>query len=100
MVRLWHAASGILKWEARGDTFTPSSLAWSPNGAEIAVGGFDQVIRTFEVKTGQLTATLAGHEGAVRAIAYEPQGTALVSGDLHGSLLVWSTSTINFLRYF
>jgi len=54
------------------------AVAWSPDGARVAVGDGAQ-IRLWD-RHGRLRATLAGHEGTVRLLAWSPEGQRLLSG--------------------
>ncbi len=43
--------------------------------------------------SGQLLATLSGHYGEVRSVAFDPAGTALVSGGADGSVKIWEAKS-------
>ncbi|KAK2950936.1 putative Phospholipase A-2-activating protein [Blattamonas nauphoetae] len=59
-----------------------------PNGA-IASGSSKGEIIVWDVKTGQILATLAGHQAAVSAICYTVSNNRIVSGSWDGSIRVW-----------
>ena len=42
-----------------------------PNGANVVTASADKSIKIFDVKTGNLVRTLAGHTGAVKAVAVD-----------------------------
>jgi WD40 repeat protein len=46
-------------------------------------------VRLWDVATGQGRA-LRGHEGAVEAVAFSPDGTRLVSSSQDGTLRMWT----------
>ena len=53
------------------------SLAWSPDGATIALGGYKA--RLVDAHTKKITATLAGNSEAVRAVAFSRDGKLLAA---------------------
>ncbi|MEO8024854.1 MAG: WD40 repeat domain-containing protein [Bryobacteraceae bacterium] len=71
------------------------SLAWSPDGQMIAVGGFREV-RLMDATGKQVKAKLEGPTDAVRAIAYSMDGSLLAAGaglpGRKGEITVWKGS--------
>lgn len=65
------------------------SLAYSPQGDRIALGGNDGTV-TLWTPTGQRLQTLTGHQEAVHALAFSPDGKLLVSGSLDKTLKLWN----------
>jgi WD40 repeat protein len=62
-----------------------TSLAYSPDGAILAVGGY-RAITLWSTKTGQPTACITHLDGAVQALAFRPDGAQLaVAGGVPGS---------------
>jgi WD40 repeat protein len=79
-----------------GHTARPTSyralvwdIAFNPDGSVLASAGGDQTVRLWDVSSGNLLASLTGHEDAVTSIAFSPDGTLLASGGLDGRLLLW-----------
>jgi WD40 repeat protein len=56
----------------------------------VASGSQDRTVKLWEARTGRLLATMAGHTGGVRSVAFAPDGTLLVSAGNDGSILIWS----------
>jgi len=43
--------------------FSVESVAWSPDGKQIASGGFDGIIKIWDSRSGDCQSTLTGHSG-------------------------------------
>jgi WD40 repeat protein len=65
-----------------------SAMAVDPSGATVAVGGDDGVVHLLDAVHGQERARLAGHDGAVTAIAFAQEGR-VITGDSAGTLRAW-----------
>ena len=94
-LRVWDIEK---KKELTSDAFAldaaVSSLAFSPDGASLAVGSADGKISLFEVKTGKKSATLQ-HEDervtkTVTALAFSPDGSQILSAGDNNLLLLWN----------
>jgi WD40 repeat protein/predicted Ser/Thr protein kinase len=94
-VRFWEAAPEATLPVLVGHTSYVYPVAYSPDGRWIASGGWDGKVRLWDAATGEECATLPHPDpGFVKALAFTPDGTRLVSGgDLDGDLLVWDVST-------
>ncbi|ROO86849.1 WD40 repeat protein [Actinocorallia herbida] len=76
--------------QASKDRF--QALAFSPDGATLAIGGDDGVITLWDATAHRVLGTLRGHVGAARALAFGPDGTALASGGADGTVRVWDVA--------
>lgn len=65
------------------------SLAYSPKGDRIALGGNDGTI-TLWSPTGKRLQTLSGQQGAIHALAFSPDGELLVSGSVDNTIKLWN----------
>lgn len=79
-------------------TFTKSdsgigfASAWSPTGGEVAVAGFDDCVRGWNVATGQPTLT-AHHAGTVPCVSWSPDGRTVASGTSAGSVQLFAAGS-------
>jgi WD40 repeat protein len=70
-----------------------AALAWSNDGAHIASGGADRVIRIWDAESGRCHRSLVGHTGGVFDVAFSPDGTVLVSAGADGTVRVWDVDS-------
>jgi WD40 repeat protein len=65
------------------------SVAFSPDGSQLASGSRDQTIAIWDIETGNLTTTLYGQLGEVESVAFSDNGLLLVSGGGDENVLIW-----------
>jgi WD40 repeat protein len=95
-VVLWDLATRRPAWETRGGTKPGEAVihaAFAPDGWTLATAHEDRVVKLCDVASGELRATLAGHDGAVFAVAFTPDGRTVVSGGGDRSLRLWDAAT-------
>jgi WD40 repeat protein len=63
-----------------GHTRSVNTVAFSPDNRWLASGGKDNVIKIWELATGNILRTLYGHTANVNALAVSPDGKLLASG--------------------
>jgi eukaryotic-like serine/threonine-protein kinase len=78
-IALLDAVNGEERSRLRAAAGWVEALAWSPNGALLAYGGDDGIVRVLEVDSGKEKARFTIGKGAVRAVAFSPSG-ARVAG--------------------
>ncbi|KAJ1628448.1 WD40-repeat-containing domain protein [Pavlovales sp. CCMP2436] len=83
-------SQGSLKAQAEVG-FRASSVAFSPSGAEVAVGGQEGEVATFAFAGGKLAkqGSTKRHQGEVTAMAYSPSGSHLGSCDAARGVFAW-----------
>ncbi|PNH11034.1 WD repeat domain-containing protein [Tetrabaena socialis] len=70
-----------------------NSVAFSPDGQQLASGGGDHTLKIWDTAMGQCIATLKGHMDEVRSVTFSPDGTQLASGSDDMTLRLWDAAT-------
>jgi WD40 repeat protein len=69
------------------------AMALSPDGKRIVSGGDDNMLRLWDVSTGQLVGRpLSGHTDLISSVAFSPDGKRIVSGSRDTTLRLWNAS--------
>ncbi len=76
------------------------SIAYSPNGKNIASAGHDGIVRLLAASDGTELLALKGHWREVRVVAYSSDGKTLVSGGMDNTIRLWDPATGNDLHPF
>jgi hypothetical protein len=75
-----------------------NAVALSPDGRLLTSAGADGVVRVWEVATGRLRLSLAGHRGPVASVAFSRDGQALASAGADMTALLWDLAPAGFDR--
>lgn len=90
-LRVWNLEHGEQVFSQAAHPDAPiASLAFSPDGQQLAAGSFDATISIRDTAEWQLQRTLKGHKGLVLSLAFSPDSQLLASGERHGPIKVWS----------
>ena len=68
-------------------------MAVRRDGRQIATGGEDGMVRTWDPATGRPALPPIDHGASISALAYDPTGTALASGGMDSTVRVWSATS-------
>jgi WD40 repeat protein/tRNA A-37 threonylcarbamoyl transferase component Bud32 len=103
-VRAWgaqicDARTGAMLLECKGPGSHVLSMAFSPDALRLATGdggalaeggaGRDNTARVWDARTGERLLECKGHTGAVRSVAFSPDGLRLATGSFDQTARVW-----------
>src|SRR5207249_4000435 len=74
------------------------SLAFDPQGGTLASGSYDNTVKLWDARSGNLLRTLEGHQNGVDSLAFDPQGGTLASGGHDKTVKLWDVRSGNLLR--
>ncbi|KAH8077532.1 WD repeat-containing protein [Aureococcus anophagefferens] len=86
------ACSNDGKLLASGGFGFVSAVAFSPDGASLATGCRDNLVRVFDLATGKIQLQLKGHTAYVSSVEFNVDGAA-VSGSYDETAVVWNAVT-------
>jgi hypothetical protein len=76
------------------------AVAFSPDGTKVVTGRYDAMVQLWDVGSGALVATLAGHSGRVTSVAFSPDGKTLLTGSWDHTARLWDASSGALVRAF
>ena len=92
-VKLWRRLNNVRKAEFVGAEGPVGAIAVSPDGRWAATGEKSGSVRVWDLATGAVAKTLAGHTDQITGICFAADGERLVSASTDGSVRVWNTET-------
>ena len=98
MVKLWDVATGREKWAFAGHTAAVASVCFSPDGALLASGGWDNAIKLWDVDTAQEVRTIDEEVYGIKFVCFSPDGKLLASGDYDWRLAREGKQPSGFVR--
>jgi WD40 repeat protein len=76
-----------------------TSISFSPDGKTLASGGWDDMVRLWDVDSGTELRRMYAHKAMVAAVVFAPKGKVLASrGGLDGVVRLWDPPTGNEIR--
>ncbi len=93
-IKVWEAAGGRLRHTLLGHGDRVWSVAWSPDSSRLVTGAEDGLVKVWEIgvrgvrEPGTLSA--AGARSGVSGVAFSPDGSRVMAGDLSvSSVTIW-----------
>ena len=100
---LWDVQTGQPVREFTGSTAGTWEVRFSPDG-RYAITGDDGMSRVWDVQTGKQKYELNAHTNAplngIIGVAFSPNGQEIATGELDGTIHIWSVATGEDLRHF
>jgi WD40 repeat protein/DNA-binding SARP family transcriptional activator len=90
-VTIWDASTGepVRRLPISGT----ATLAFSPDGRFLAIGGLGPEATVWRVATGERAVSLPSDSGTVWAVAFSPDGDLVAGMTLGGRVIMWEVST-------
>ena len=76
-----------------------STLAWSPDGSKIGIGGMASEVNIYNPDSGELVASCKVAPG-IYAVAFTPDGSRLATGGFDGHVRICNSATGELIRDF
>jgi roadblock/LC7 domain-containing protein len=77
-----------------------AALAWSPDGALIAVGGASPEVTVYNAESGQRVSACKGHKAGIYSVVFSPDGQTLATGGFDGQVRLYRGKTGELQRGF
>ncbi|HEY9748642.1 MAG TPA: caspase family protein, partial [Allocoleopsis sp.] len=91
-VKVWAVDSGVPLLQLAGFTGEVRQIAFSPKGQWLAAASADQMVRIWQLKTGQLQTKIA-LQGPINSIQFSPDGRSLLTASAEGKAQLWQVAT-------
>jgi eukaryotic-like serine/threonine-protein kinase len=88
---VWNLNTGEMmhSLQTEGSVSSVRSIAFSPDGAILASGQSDRVIRLWSMQTGQEQMQSLGHEETISGLAFSADGFQLISTSWDRTMRIW-----------
>ncbi len=92
-VTSWDLATRTRRHDLRGHADAILAAALSSDGATLATGSYDRLVKLWDIAAGREIKTLKEHTDAVHAVAFRRDGARVASGGADRTVKVWDVAT-------
>jgi WD40 repeat protein len=93
-ITVWDLGTGMLTLRLRWPFGPLKSVIFSPDGTSLATASsYEPGVRLWDVRSGKLLRSFAGHRLGTNSIAFSPDGSLLATGGSDGFLRLWTVAT-------
>ncbi|MCO6010805.1 hypothetical protein NE236_38185 [Actinoallomurus purpureus] len=94
LVRIWRTKDLAVERSLRTGQDQVIGISVSHDGRTLATAGSGRVIRLWDLRSGRLLRTFAGHPSSIRDVAFSPDDRTLATGTQGDTIIrLWSAST-------
>jgi WD40 repeat protein len=91
-VHVWNRADGKYLRSLEGVTGDVAAASYSTNGAQVAIGGADKIVRTFDPNSAKLVKAFPALPGKVTAVAITPNLQTVIGADDTGAIKLFKAA--------
>jgi WD40 repeat protein len=93
-ITIWDLGTGLRTLRLRWPHGPLREVIFSPDGKSLATASFfERAVRLWDVRSGKLLRSFAGHRQGTNSIAFSPDGSLLATGGSDGLLRLWTVAT-------
>jgi WD40 repeat protein len=89
-VEIFEATTGVATFQIEDCI---RSITFSPDDDMLVCGGWDGIIRVWDVQTSYLVRSFEGHGEEICSVAFSPLGDMIVSGSADETVRIWDISS-------
>lgn len=90
-IKIWNVETGECHLNLSNQNKV-MSVTFHPNG-QLLASGDGKLIKLWDLGTGELIQTFAGHDGTVLSLVFDSDGNTIVSSSIDSTIKIWSIDT-------